>query len=46
MMNIQKLTGFIHTLASCLASSKFGHIALRGITVADMVLMSVVLWGF
>ena len=41
-MNIQKLTGFIHTLAT----SKFGHIALRGITVADLVLMSVDLWGF
>jgi hypothetical protein len=46
MMNIQKLTGFIHALASCLATSKFGHIALRGITVADLVLMSVDLWGY
>lgn len=45
-MKIQKLTGLVHGLASCLANSKFGHFALRGITVADLFLTSVDLWGF
>ncbi len=44
-MNTQNITGLIHTLASNLATSKFGHIVLRGIAVIDLVLMSIDLWG-
>ena len=45
MMNTQNITGLMHNLASYLATSKFGHITLRGITVIDLALMSVDLWG-
>lgn len=37
--------GLMDALASYLATSKFGHFALRGIAVIDLVLMSVDLWG-
>jgi hypothetical protein len=46
MMNTTIFTGLIHGLASSLATSKFRHIALRGITVTDLFLMGVDLWGF
>jgi len=44
-MNIQKITGLTHSLASYLASSKLGHFALRGIAVIDLIQISVDLWG-
>ena len=44
-MNINNSKGLIPTLASRLATSNLKHIALRGITVTDLVLMCVDLWG-
>jgi len=46
MMNTQNITGLIHTLTSYLSNSRFGHIALRGITVINLVRMTFDLWGF
>jgi len=46
MMNTQNITGLIHTLASNLAQSRFGHIARRGIMVINLVLTTFDLWGF
>lgn len=44
-MNTQIITDLIHTVASYLANSNFGHFVLRGIAVIDLILMSVDLWG-
>ena len=46
MMNTQNIKGLIHTLTSDLVTRKFKHIAFRGITVIDLVLMTFDLWGF
>ena len=45
-MNTQNIKKLIHTLTSGLVTSKFKHIALRGITVIDLVQMTFDLWGF
>lgn len=45
-MNTDNFKDLIQPLVSWLGTGKFKHIALRGITVADLFLMGVDLWGF